>query len=67
MVKLTQSLAKWLFDNHKDIVPLIMLGHLELFTENMQQEYLAWVQTEEGRKYLKGGSEYIDKEGADNV
>lgn len=23
MVKLTQSLNKWLFDNHKDILPLI--------------------------------------------
>lgn len=61
MVRLTQSLQEWLWRNHKEKVPLIMLGHTELFTPQMQQDYLAWCQTEEGRKYLKGGSEY--KEG----
>ena len=58
MVRLTCSLKKWLFDNHKDIVLLIMLGHVELFTDEMKQKYLEWCQTEEGKKYLKGGSEY---------
>jgi hypothetical protein len=58
MVKLTQSLQHWLWLNHKELIPLIMFGHTELFTEEMQKEYLEWCQTEEGNKYLKGGSEY---------
>ena len=58
MAKLTQSLQHWLWLNHKELIPLIMLGHRELFTEEMQKEYLEWCQTEEGKKYLKGGSEY---------
>lgn len=61
MVKLTQSLEKWLFDNHKDILHLIMLGHTELFTEDMQRHYLEWVKTDEGRKYLKGGEFYKEE------
>lgn len=62
MVRLTQSLQEWLWRNHKEKVPLIMLGHTELFTPQMRQDYLAWCQTEEGRKYLKGGSEYKEGE-----
>lgn len=58
MVILTASLKKWLFDNHRDKIPLIMLGHVELFTDEMKQKYLEWCQTEEGKKYLEGGSEY---------
>lgn len=58
MVQLTQSLQKWLWDNHRDLIPLIMLGHLELFDAEMQLAYAAWCHTEEGKKYLKGGSEY---------
>lgn len=58
MVKLTQSLAQWLWDNHRDKISPIMFGHLELFTPEMQQAYLAWCQTDEGRQYLKGGSKY---------
>ena len=55
---MTQSLQHWLWLNHKELIPLIMFGHTELFTEEMQKEYLEWCQTEEGKKYLKGGSEY---------
>ena len=62
MVELSQSLRKWLFDNHKEIIPLIILGHLELFTEEMEKEYLKWCATDEGRSYLKGGSNYIMEE-----
>lgn len=58
MIRLTQSLEQWLFENHKDILGLIMLGHTELFTEEMEQEYLAWCLTDEGKQYLKGGSKY---------
>lgn len=58
MVRLTQSLSHWLFENHKEIMPLIMFGHIELFTEEMQKEYIEWCKTDEGRQYLKGGSKY---------
>ena len=62
MVRLTQSLQHWLWLNHKELIPLIMFGHTELFTEEMQKEYLEWCQTEDGKKYLKGGSEYKESE-----
>lgn len=58
MVKLTQSLEHWLWENHKDKLPLILFGHVELFTEEMNKEYLAWCQTDEGKQYLEGGSKY---------
>ena len=61
MVKLTQSMRHWLWENHRDIVGLIMLGHTELFTSKMQQAYIEWCKTEEGRQYLKGGNKYQDK------
>lgn len=38
-----------------------MFGHIELFTEEMNEEYLQWCQTDEGKKYLKGGSEYKEE------
>lgn len=60
MVKLTQSLEHWLTENHRDIIGLIMFGHIELFTEEMKKEYLEWVQTDEGKQYLVGGSKYKD-------
>lgn len=62
MVLLTQSLKKWLWDNHSDLLPLILLGHVELFTEDMAHRYIEWCRTEEGRQYLKGGSKYEDSE-----
>ena len=40
MVELTQSLEHWLWENHKDIIGLIMFGHTELFTEEMQRNIL---------------------------
>lgn len=40
MVKLTQSLSKWLFDNHRDKFSLIRFGHVELLTEIMWKEYI---------------------------
>ena len=65
MVKLTQSLKTWLWEYHRDVCVLIMFGHVELFTEEMQEAYLTWCQTEEGRKYLKGGSEYKEDDGSE--
>ncbi|MBR1833276.1 MAG: hypothetical protein IJ784_12740 [Ruminiclostridium sp.] len=35
-----------------------MFGHTELLTQEMYDEYLKWVQTDEGKQYLKGGSKY---------
>ena len=61
MVKLTQSLSVWLFKFHKEKLPLIMLGHVELFTENMQKDYIEWCKTDEGKQYLKGGSKYKEE------
>lgn len=61
MVKLTQSLAHWLFVNHRDIIGLIMMGHIELLTEEMFHEYIEWCKTDEGRSYLKGGSNYKEE------
>ena len=61
MVKLTQSLATWLFDHHPDLLPLIVFGHLELFTDDMAKAYLEWCQTDEGKQYLKGGSKYKEE------
>lgn len=63
MVKLTQSLQQWLSQYHKDLLSPLLFGHLELFTTELQSEYLSWCQTDEGRKYLTGGSEYKEDEG----
>lgn len=38
MVRLTQSIFHWLFENHREKLPLITFGHLELFTDEMEQE-----------------------------
>ena len=61
MVRLTQSLQHWLWENHRDKIGLIMLGHTELFTEEMQREYLEWCKTDDGKQYLKGGSKYEEE------
>jgi hypothetical protein len=37
-----------------------MFGHTELFTAEMQKEYLEWCKTDDGRQYLKGGAKYKD-------
>lgn len=61
MVNLTQSLAEYLWRKDRKLVPLIMFGHVELFTPEMQREYLEWCQTDEGRQYLKGGAKYDEE------
>lgn len=58
MVKLTKSLQVWLWENYRDILPLIMFGHTELLTEEMCKAYVEWCKTPEGAQYLKGGSKY---------
>lgn len=58
MVKMTKSLQVWLFKFHREKLVLISFGHTELFTEEMQRDYLEWCKTDEGREYLVGGSKY---------
>ncbi len=58
MVILTQSMEVFLWKFHRETLPLIMLGHAELFTEEMAKEYIDWALTEEGLQYLDGGSKY---------
>lgn len=58
MIILTQSLEHWLFENYTEKLSLIMFGHTELFTEEMQKEYIEWCKTDEGKQYLEGGSKY---------
>lgn len=44
MVKLTDSLKGFLWQSeHRKIIPLLMFGHVELFTEEIQQQYLEWL------------------------
>lgn len=58
MIKLTYSLKHWLAVNYPNVFVLITFGHLELFTPEMQKEYIEWCQTEEGKRYLVGGDLY---------
>ena len=60
MTKLTASLNKFLMDRYPGDIMLIRLGHIENFTDKMQEEYIEWVQTDEGKSYLKGGENYHD-------
>lgn len=61
MIRLTQSLAEWLWRNHRELVPLVLFGHAELITEDMWEQYLEWCKTDEGKQYLKGGSKYDEE------
>lgn len=58
MNRMTQSFSVWCLKFHPEIYSLLRLGHNELLTEDMYQEYLDWVQTDEGKQYLEGGSKY---------
>lgn len=60
MVRLTESLKQWLARNHPDLLFLIGFGHIELFTDEMKEQYLEWCGTDEGRQYLIGGAKYKD-------
>lgn len=60
MFKLTCSLRHWLWENHRELISLLMFGHLELFTPEMKAEYMEWLKTDEGKSYLKGGSNYTE-------
>ena len=49
MVKLTQSLKKYLDNYHSDIIIPLTFGHTELLTQEIWEEYIDWCQTDEGR------------------
>ena len=53
MITLTESLAHYLWVNHRNIIGLIMFGHTELLTDEIWDNYIAWCQTEEAKPYLK--------------
>lgn len=63
MIRITQSLYQWLWTNHREIIPLVLFGHIELFTEDMQAAYLEWCKTDDGKQYLVGGSKYDESWG----
>lgn len=58
MVKLTQSLSHFMITNYPEKYSLLMFGHVEEMTEAIWNEYIEWCKTDEGRSYLKGGSNY---------
>ena len=58
MVILTQSLEVYMWRNHRDIYPLVLLGHTELITDEIYEAYIEWCKTDEGRQYLKDGKLY---------
>lgn len=55
MVQMTQSFETWLFEYHRDIFGLVLLGHTELITEEMSKEYMEWCQTDEGKQSRRSG------------
>ena len=65
MIEMTLSLRKFLWKFHRDIYSNLMFGHVELFTEEIKNEYLEWCKTDEGKSYLEGGTNYIKEEGND--
>ena len=58
MFKLTESLKQFLVKKYPGIIGLVMLGHSELLTPEVRNEYLEWCKTDEGRSYLEGGENY---------
>jgi len=60
MITFTQSMQKWLFEYHPELIAPLMFGHIENFTIEHTKEYLSWCQTDEGRSYLKGGCNYVE-------
>ena len=36
--------------NYREIIPLLMFGHVELFTEEIQKEYIEWMKNKEVKR-----------------
>ena len=58
MVEMTLSLRTFLWKFHKDIYSLLLFGHVEFYTKEIESEYLEWCKTDEGKSYLEGGANY---------
>ena len=52
MVKFVGDLDKFLFEFYPKEFPLIAFGHLELFTEEMQKQYLEWYKEQDAAHCL---------------
>ncbi len=61
MAQMTESFQQWCIRYHKEIFVPLMFGHIELLTEELQNEYLEWCKSDEGKQYLKGGSKYKER------
>ena len=57
MVTFTGSMTAFLLKYHRELYVPLWFGHLELFTDEIKQEYIDWCLTDEAKPYLK-----IDKE-----
>ena len=44
---MTESLETWLWENHKELVTLIILGRTDWFTPELQAEYEEWLSKRE--------------------
>ena len=65
MITITQSLREFLVrKGMQKEMALLIFGHTEVYTPELQKEYFEWVQTEEGQAYLKGGEKYDAEYGA---
>ena len=58
MFKLTESLKQFLAKKHPEIIALLVMGHIELLTDEITEEYFEWCKTDEGKSYLEDGKNY---------
>lgn len=56
MIKLTWSLQNFLSKYHPDLLVPLTFGKIELYTKEINNEYLDWLFSDEGKEYLQGGS-----------
>lgn len=62
MIRLTQSMKAFLGKFHRELIVPITFGHVEVITDEVKKEYLKWLETDEGKSYLEGGSNYKKEE-----
>lgn len=60
MVKFTKSMSVFLSTRYPEKFVTISFGHLEDFTEEMKEEYIEWLKTDDGKQYLQGGAKYSE-------
>lgn len=52
MITMTKSLSAFIWKYYKDLYVPLTFGHIELLTDNIQEEYIEWCQTEEAKQYF---------------